>query len=195
VTFRGEPPPAPPSTSTSKTPELVVARGSLIARPELSIGLVPHVAVGLALAGRVRVAKRVDVAAGLMWTPEASIADSGFAVGLSAVRLGSCVAAWEEAPFALLGCADFLAGATHASARDASVAPAGDRPWLAVAASSRLAVRVEGPLLVEVGADAVVPFVRDTFVSARVLPGDDHRNAFQQAAVAGIFHAGAGVSF
>jgi hypothetical protein len=56
-------------------------------------------------------------------------------------------------------------------------------------------VRVVGPLLLEIGADAVVPFVRDTFVSGRVVPGEDHRNAFQQAAVAGVFHAGAGVSF
>jgi hypothetical protein len=166
-----------------------------VARPELSLGLVPHPALGVALAGRVRVANRVDVAAGLMWIPEARIPDGAFAVGLSAVRLGVCVAPWEAPPFALLGCADFLAGATHASARDASVAPAGERGWFAASLSSRFAARVAGPLLVEVGADAVVPFVRDTFVSARVLPGDDHRNAFQQAAVAGLFHAGAGVSF
>ncbi|MDB4994440.1 MAG: hypothetical protein JWM74_1872 [Myxococcaceae bacterium] len=193
----GKPSPSPsPSTSTStSTSTWEETRGAVIARPELSLGLVPHPAFGVAVAGRVRVANRVDVAAGLMWIPEARLADGAFGIGLSAVRLGACVAPWESPPFALLGCADFLAGATHASARDASVAPAGERGWFAMAASSRFAVRVVGPLLLEVGADAIVPFVRDTFVSGRVVPGENHRNAFQQAAVAGLFHFGAGVSF
>lgn len=157
--------------------------------------MLPHVAVGLGLAARVRVLPRLDVAAGSTWSPAARLADGAFSVGLSAGRLGTCVVPVKAPSFELLGCADVLVGATHASALDASVTPAGDRSWIAVSGSALVALRVSGPLLVEVGVDGVVPLVRDTFVSARVLPGDKARNAFQQPAIAGILHFGAGVSF
>jgi hypothetical protein len=87
-------------------------------------------------------------------------------------------------------CGSALAGDLHAVVRTSDVRPdePGDRFWAALSASTVTRLRF-GPILLETGAELVVPLIRSRFA---IRGGSD--DVFQQSPVAGLMFLGVGLS-
>jgi hypothetical protein len=177
------PPPAPPAP----TPKTGIMATS--ARAMLTLGLTPRPAPGFATLIRYPENRLVEAAFGFLWAPEAALKADEFGVGLTAGRAGACLRPWADGRTWVRTCGTLLAGALHAAGKLNDVAPSGDRFWMAAGLEGGAGLVVHAPFFLELTAEAVVPFVRETFL-ARIPP----RNGFQQPVVAGVFSLGAGVA-
>jgi hypothetical protein len=110
--------------------------------------------------------------------------------GLSAGWLGACWRFARTGPLSAASCLAGSLGAIHAIPYDLTPEQPGAQLWAAVSAGLNLRVRLWGPLAAELGAELVVPLVRHRFLSR-----SDREPVFQQSAVAGLAHLGAGVQF
>jgi hypothetical protein len=125
--------------------------------------------------------------AGLLFLPEVRAAD--FAFGLTAGWLGVCARPWAQGRVATAICGKVLLGAIHAVVYAVEPDRPGDRIWSSASLSLGLRLRIVGPLVAELGAEALVPFTPYRFLVA-----GPNTLIFQEAPVAGFGFAGLGVS-
>jgi hypothetical protein len=153
-----------------------------------SLGLLPKTSAGMSLSLGVEVARSTEVTAGALYLPEVHTDDGNFAFGLTAGWAGACVLP-VKAPGARLSlCGMGLLGAIHSVVLAFEPTNPGERFWVAAALSARVRVRVAGPVIVDVGGDAIAPVIRDRFL-VRNRPG----TVFQEAPIVGTVFAGLGV--
>ena len=184
-------PPAPPPSPRADPPPWIGPGASGVAlRAEAGWGLLPRAAAGLSLAAHAAISARWALTAEALWMPEVAAADDRFAFGLSAFALGACAGVSRSSLADLSACGALWGGALHAVVRGLPAAEPGDRAWAAVSATPRLRVRLASRLHFELGAQLVVPLVRQPFrVTGWAEP------VFQQSSVAFLPFAGLGANF
>ena len=187
--------PAERSPARARAANAAAARASgiesvWIARLEMTRGLLPHVSVGPALAGRVQIRAPVSVTAGIRWLPDRSTDDDAFAFGMTIGWLGVCVDAIRRPALAAGLCASLQAGEIHAVVEDTRQAEAGGDAWFATSASAHGTWRFAGPVTAELGLEGLVP-LGPYQLGAR---GCD-AVVFQQRSLVGIVSLGLGMSF
>ena len=158
-----------------------------------SVGVLSLAAPGLGLSVEWPLARRVTLAAGALWLPEARRSYWTFGFGLMSGSAGMCVEAVRTTAITLGGCAHLLAGALQAFAHGREYVQAynlGDRAWGGFAPALRLGARPVGPLFLTLGVEAVVPFAR-----YQLEPYTTTHSIFRQPAVGGLAFGGVGVAF
>jgi hypothetical protein len=123
-----------------------------------------------------------------MYLPEVHTSVGDFAFGLTAGWGGACVRT-DRARANLSLCGKVLLGAIHSVVFSLEPAEPGERWWAAGALSAQARLRVAGPVLAELGLEAVAPMTRDRF-----LVGGHADPVFRQGPVAGIAFVGLGVT-
>jgi hypothetical protein len=126
---------------------------------------------------------------GVFYLPEARTGGDAFAFGLTAASLGGCAQAWGERRVSLSLCGEALLGAMHAVVFELTPANPGDRLWSAASLAGQVRWRPVGPLVLELGAQGLVPFSRPQY-RVRGQPG----TVFQEAAAGGAAFVGVGLS-
>ena len=162
---------------------------SATARVLVAAGILPGAAAGAALSADGPAGSRFQGTGGLLYFPEARNAAGDFAFGLTAGWLGVCAEPWAAGRIAVAICGKILLGAIHAVVCVLAPDQPGDRAWSGASLSVGARFRIVGPLIAELGAEALVPLASWQF---KVL--DSSRPVFQQAPVAGLGFAGLGVS-
>ncbi len=176
--------PAPLSFATD------TSGAGLTMRVGLGFGLLPSPAPALSLASYVALAARVEITAEALWMPEARTADKRFAFGLTALSLGVCGTISRARVYELGVCGAVWGGALHAVVFDLAPAAPGDYAWAAASLAPHLRVRFAKHLHLDLGVQAIVPFVRRSFqVSGWIGP------VFQESPVTILPFGGAGVHF
>jgi hypothetical protein len=160
----------------------------LSAEAIVSMGLLPKTSVGMSLSTGVEVARSTEVTAGALYLPEVHTADGDFAFGLTAGWAGACFLPVETPRARLSLCGTGLLGAIHSVVLAYEPLNPGERLWAAAGLSARVRVRVAGPVIVDVGGDAIAPLTRDDF-RVRNLPS----TVFQETGIVGTVFAGLGV--
>ncbi len=141
--------PAPPR-APSRAPRLR-PRGEVSLGPYAALGVVPALAVGVALDALVPVSARWGLALGARWLPAVSSRAGAVDFGWAALRAGACWAPVVAPAGALRVCADVRAGILRASVLPgATLVPdeVGERAWVGGALSLAGRVRLVGPLFV-----------------------------------------------
>jgi hypothetical protein len=172
-----------PATTSGANPTTVVGRAVLAG------GLLPGTSVGFGLSADVPVSRGVDVGVGALLLPEVRTSDRAFGFSLMAARVGACRVPWGRGAVSFSFCADALVGAIDAVVYVDEPTQPGGRLWAGAGGTAKLAVRLLGPAIAEIGGTAVVPLVRSRFFVENQ-PG----TVFQEPAVSGVAFAGLGVS-
>jgi hypothetical protein len=191
------PPPAPPPCPVTKPCPALATRDATRPRGEstitgrgvLAFGLLPVAAPGFAVAADLPAYRALHGTAGAVFLPEVRTRTGDFGFGLTAASAGACAVPWQGSRAALSFCGDLLLGAIHAVVYDLVPTEPGDRFWAGLAATTKLRVRLVGPLAAELGAELVVPLARQPFLVVR-----ETGTVFQESAVAAMGFVGAGVS-
>ncbi len=188
------PPVAPPARSVESALPPIVAEAAprFVATVGVmtTLGLLPNPSSGVAARVHLRLGSRVTLSATGIVLPLAHSRDDAFAVGLVAAGAGPCVDLYRRGSFSISGCGHVLAGSITASPRAMPLDPAGSSPWVAVGASSVVAMQVAGPWLVALEPTAVAPLTRETYVARECTPP-----GFQQPIVAGSLLISTGAAF
>jgi hypothetical protein len=153
-----------------------------------SLGLLPKTSAGTSLSAGVEAARFTEVTAGVLYLPEVHTADGDFAFGLTAGWAGACFLPVVAPRTRLSLCGMGLLGAIHSVVLAFEPTNPGERLWAAAALSARVRVRVAGPVIADVGGDAIAPLKRDTFLVTN-RPG----TVFQEGPLVGTLFAGLGV--
>ncbi len=153
-----------------------------------SFGLLPKTSAGLSLSIGVEVARFAEVTAGALYLPEVHTADGDFAFGLTAGWAGACFVPVEAHRARLSLCGMGLLGAIHSVVLALAPDNPGDLPWAAGALSAQLRVRVAGPVILDLGGDAIAPVTRNPF-----LVKNRPKAVFQETSIVGTAFAGLGV--
>jgi hypothetical protein len=134
-------------------------RGRISLAGGVSAGLLPGLSGMARLRAAVFVSERVEIGAGVAWSPEAREGAYGF--DLTTGEVLSCWAPWG-ARGVLRACGGLLAGAFGTFVHSRAVEPVevGIFPWLGAEAGAGLSLPIAGPATAELGASAVVPFLR-----------------------------------
>jgi hypothetical protein len=177
---------APPPVTRNEPPRREDVELSVEAL--VSLGLLPKTSVGMSLSLGVAVARPVEVTAGALYLPEVHTADGDFAFGLTAGWAGACFLPVEGPRAHLSLCGMGLLGAIHSVVLAFEPTNPGERLWAAAALSARVRVRLAGPVIADVGGDAIAPLTRDQF-----LVTNRSGRVFQEGAIAGTVFAGLGV--
>ena len=186
--------PRPPGVSSAapaiaaRTPMM---RPAVEAQGALAFGLLPGAAPGAEVTTSWALAARLRAEIGVLVLPEERTGHDAevFAFGLSAARLGACVAPWSGARVELGLCAAAAVGVLHAVVFSPVPTNPGERLWEAATAGPQLRVSPVGPLVFGLSTEIVVPFVRQRFeVQGQAAP------AFQQAPVGAILSASVGLT-
>ncbi len=179
------PPPvvAPPAVAALGASEAALRAGA-------GLGLLPRAAAALSLAGQVGLADSVHLTGEALWLPEVRTGDGRFGFGLSAFALGACVDVVRRARVDLAACGALWGGALHAVVYTLSPLAPGDHPWAAASLAPRLRIHLVSRLHAELGAQVLVPVVRQPFlVTSATAP------VFQESPVGLFPFAGLGASF
>jgi hypothetical protein len=131
----------------------------------------------------------VTASAGVLYLPETKTSAGDFAFGLTAAWVGGCAQAWGQRRVSIAACAEVLGGAIHAVVYDLVPLHPGDRFWAGASVVAQARWRIVGPLVAELGAQAIVPITRPPYGIA-----GGGGIVFQEAPVAGAAFAGLGVS-
>jgi hypothetical protein len=193
TTRPAEVPTAIPSVDASRFPKSLAPprRGSLsvAARALVAVGVLPVAGAGAALSAQGPVDRTFQGTAGVLYLPEVRTPSGGFAFGLTAGWLGVCAQPWTQGRIALAICGTILFGALHSVVFALDPIQPGDTLWSSASLSIGARVRIAGPLIAEVGAEALFPFTREQFlVKGAGTP------AFQEGSVGGFGFGGLGVS-
>jgi hypothetical protein len=191
VTPRPAPLPITHAPFAAADPPSIGLGGSGVAlRGAVGLGLLPRAAAGVSLAAHAAITRSWAITAEALWMPEVAAADDRFAFGLSAVALGACVGVARSSSVDLAACGAIWAGALHAVVRDLPPTEPGDRAWAAASVTPRLRLRLAPRLHLELGAQVLVPLIRQPFtVTGWAEP------VFQQTPIAVLPFAGLGVNF
>ena len=165
---------------------------TIVPRAVVSLGLLPGVAQGMAMAGSVE-GPLLEVSAGLLWLPE-SVADEdrNFSFGLSAGWIGACLHLIRFAQGSASACANVFGGAVHAVvSSDASIEATrpGERTWAALSFSPKLRLSLPSPFVAELGVEMLAPLVRYNYVVQGRTEG-----VFTGAPIAAMTFLGLGLS-
>ena len=179
-------PPQPLAPTSSDLPP-----SALAVRAGVAVGLLPRAGPGIETAAEVAALRQLRLSIGAWWLPEERTSDREFGFGLTALGLGGCLELLGKPRANLAVCGHLWAGAIHAVVYGPSPAEPGAQAWAAASMAPRARFRIVGPLLVEVGAELVVPFLRTAFV----VKGRPDPPLFQQAPVAAFPFLGLGASF
>lgn len=175
--------PAPPvARSPAPRPR---PRGEVSLGPYAALGVVPALALGVALDALVPVSARWGFALGARWLPAVSSREGAVDFGWAALRAGACWAPVVAPMGALRVCADVRAGVLRAGVLPgATLVPdaVGERAWVGGALSLAGRVRLVGPLFVRGEFELQAPITRDDFVITRQRGVAE---AFQQPAITG----------
>jgi hypothetical protein len=180
---QASPEPLAPARSPRRDGVRVTARGVIAA------GLLPSASPGFAWSAETPAGRVVLGTAGVLYLPETRTAEGDFAFGLTLAWLGACAQAWGERAVSLAVCGKVLLGAIHAVVYKLEPTEPGDRIWSGASLAGQARFRIVGPLVVELGAEMVVPFTRSRFM---VSGGD--APVFQESAVGAVGFAGLGLS-
>ncbi len=181
-------PPArlPPVTAPASPPS---PRGRVSLAGGATAGLLPGLSAMARLRAAVSVSERIEIGAGVAWSPEAREGVYGF--DLTTGELLGCFSPWGARGL-LRACGGLLAGAfgTFVHSRTAEPVDVGLFPWLGAEGGAGLSIPLGGPATVELGASAVVPFLRrQGFVRGAPAP------VWEQGIVAFRADLGVGVIF
>jgi hypothetical protein len=201
-TLAASPPPAPstpiaappPSPERTPSPPLPPAparwRATLAGRGLAAFGALPRAAPGAALAATVYGPSRLALSTGASLLPSVHTDSSApvFGFGLTAAWIDGCFVLFEGMSTAARACAGLRAGVLHAVVYTPVPTDPGDRFWWAAGAGLVAERRVVGPVFVEAGVDAAMPFVRHRFFAENFEPV-----VFQQSRVIGTGFVGIGV--
>ena len=135
------------------------ARGRLSLAGGATAGLLPGLMPIARLRAAIFVTERLEVGAGVAWSPEARQGIYGF--NLTTGEVLGCFSPWGARGL-VRACAGLLAGAFGTFVHSRAVEPVdvGIFPWLGAEAGATFALPIAGPAMVELGGSAVVPFVR-----------------------------------
>lgn len=131
-----------------------------------SFGALPALSSGASLHGYVRVYRRFGVRTWLRFLPEQrsdTTTIGGVSFGLTTVTLGGDVELIDVSRFALSVSLGPTVGAMHAVPHDRAPADSGQRAFFALTASAIGAIRLVGPLSLDVGIEADLPITRYRF--------------------------------
>jgi hypothetical protein len=131
----------------------------------------------------------LDVGVGALLLPEVRTSDRAFGFSLMAARVGACWVPWGKGRVSFSSCGDALLGAIDSVVYVDEPTQPGGRFWAGAGGTAKLAVRLLGPAIAEIGGTVVVPLVRTRFFVEN-LPG----TVFQEPIVSGVAFAGLGVS-
>ncbi len=169
-------------------PALAVSGATL--RAGAGLGLLPRAAAALALAAQAGLAGSVQLTGEALWMPEVRTGDARFGFGLSALALGVCGSVVRRPRVDLAACGALWGGALHAVVYALSPVAPGDHPWAAASLTPRLRIPLVPHLQAELGAQVLVPLIRQPFLVTGVTAP-----VFQESPVALFAFAGLGASF
>lgn len=156
-------------------------------------GVAPKLAPGLVVGFDPGIVARVRPVVTAALFPVQRNDERTLGVGLSFVSLGACARLDPEASAVSVdACLALLAGVTHAVVFDLVASDPGDRPWLAASVGPRFHLEIVRPIALELGADAIFPFVRRSFDATGA---GRHDVLFTQPAVGVLTFAGLGIRF
>ncbi len=159
-----------------------------IASGGATFGLLPAPSPAAALSNEFRLATAVRATAGVLYLPEDR--DAAWAFGLTAGWLGLCAPIrFGTDRLELSACAKQWLGAIHVVVYTLMPTFPGDRVWSAFSLAVHARLRVAGPVWVEVGSEAVLPYVRYQF-----LVHGSPDPSFEEGAVGALVSGGAGLS-
>jgi hypothetical protein len=161
------PPPSAASVSASTSASTTTKREpripALTVSGALAAGLVPKPAVGATIGFDPDVGARIRPVIGAALFPARRTDEGTLGVGISYGAIGACVRAAGARSVSLDGCALVLAGATHAAVYDVEPVEPGDRFWLGASTGVRFHLELAPPLALDVGAEAIFPWIRRRF--------------------------------
>jgi hypothetical protein len=177
-------PRCPPSAATSSA-----GPTSVLGEAVLAVGLLPRASAGFGLSVDVPVVRGLDATLGALLLPEVRTSANTFGFSLMAARAGACAVPWRQPRAAASVCADVLLGSMESVVyADVPTRPGG-RFWAGAGGTAKLAARLAGPVVAEIGASVVVPFVRSRYFVENV-----PATVFQEPVIAGLGFAALGVS-
>lgn len=147
-------------------------------------GLLPNLAGGVSAFGLLG-QRRSSVALGVSFFPAASL-NRQFSFGLTTVDIGYCHDLLQSSSYSARTCALSHIGAEHSVVHELTPRNPGDRLFAAASLEPQISLSLAGPLFLELGAAAWVPFVRPQF-----MVGDN--TVFQTHSVAGLGYLGIGL--
>lgn len=135
------------------------ARGRLSLAGGATAGLLPGLMPMARLRAAIFVTERLELGAGVTWSPEAREGIYGF--NLTTGEVLGCFSPWGARGL-VRACGGLLAGAfgTFVHSRALEPVDVGIFPWLGAEAGVTLSVPIAGPATVELAGSAVVPFLR-----------------------------------
>jgi len=151
TTFDARPAEGPTATRASTTPSV------WIARLDVTRGLLPHVAPGPSLAGRLQIRAPISIGAGLLWLPDGSTPDQAFSFGMTAGFMGPCLDALRGERAGISLCWNLLAGEIHAVVADTRQADPATAAWFGTSGSVLATWRFADPVTAELGLEAIAP--------------------------------------
>jgi hypothetical protein len=158
-------------------------------RGMVGAGILPRVSGGVALGAEISNRRSPwHATAGVFLLPQVRTSDQELSFGATAGWIGACHDLLNSRAVALSACAQMQGGVLHSAVYTLEPVHPGDHPWWAVAAGPKLQLAVAAPVLLEVGADALVPLIRNGFY---VRGRSDA--AFESAPVGGYAFAGVGM--
>jgi hypothetical protein len=189
------PPPAPPPPTVPPPAVVTGPAGRITILAEVSWGLLPHVAAGIALSTTVNVARRAAVGIVGAFLPErrSMPPNDGFAFGLTYGELVGCFVPLERGLSGVRGelCGGFAAGLLHAVVYTSTPLAPGERWTFAATQLARLVIPLFRSGVLEGGAQLAEPFPRRAFFVEGQPSGMD--TVFTQPALAVTGFVGLGL--
>jgi len=154
--------PAPQPEATAPARETTPS-ASFALRGTLASGLLPGAAGGIEATSSLAFGGWLVPSASAVFLPEHRTSDLRFGFGLTALGLGACARSPERRTFAPGICANLWAGALHAVVYELTPLRPGQRAWAAASLAPSLRMSLGSRLFIEIGAEAMVPLIRDSF--------------------------------
>ena len=152
----------PPALRTARPPAEPLLAVSL--RGAVALGLLPRPAFGVESGGELGLSAHWGLSGGVSYFPEVRTSGAGFAFGLSAGFLGTCVHAMQTQAARLAICGEVQLGAMHGVVYSVRPLPPGDHVWAGARVGPRVRLKLFPTVWVEVGAQGLAPLTRHEFV-------------------------------
>ncbi len=160
-------PTPPPAVAEQAAPERSLRndRGVVSLSALTAIGLLPRPAAGAGGSARVRISESLWASARGFYLPKGSMPNDEFALNLYGLGPGLCAEPFGSSKVAAVGCAHAIFGAYDVTRANALLKNAGAEAYVGASLFAGARARVAGPLHLEGGLDAQIPFVRPTYLT------------------------------
>jgi hypothetical protein len=135
-----------------------------------SIGLLPRPSAGAAASARVRVSEVLWASARGFWLPSGAMPNDEFSLRLFGAGPGVCAEPIGSTSVAAVGCAHVILGAYDVVRAAVPLRSGGAEAYVAGSLFAGARAKIAGPLHLEGGVDAQIPFVRPTYVTQACPP-------------------------